>query len=254
MAAERPLYDQIGAGYAAQRSEDPWLREQITGVLAGAGSVVNIGAGTGSYEPDGVQVIPIEPSEIMIRQRPASRATATMAVAQQLPLADNSVDAAMSVLSIHHWHPGQARGVAEMCRVAREIVAIVTFDPVVCGRMWLMAEYLTEVRDLDQVIFPAPEEIAAWIDPGASVSILPISRHSPDHNLASFWAHPERVLDEAAREATSGFARQPEAVKQRVVEAVARDLESGAWDARHGHLRELETYDAGLRLIVGRPQ
>jgi SAM-dependent methyltransferase len=248
-----PLYDEIGTGYAARRSEDPGLCQRIEQALAGCHSVVNVGAGTGSYEPAGKQVIPIEPSAVMIRQRPSGRAAAIKAFAQDLPLADNSVDAAMSVLSIHHWHPDQARGIAEMCRVARERVLVVTFDPAVSGSMWLMADYLTEVRDLDHMIFPAPEEIAAWIDPGATVQTLPISRHSPDHNLASFWAHPERVLDEAAREATSGFARQAPAVQERVVSAVARDLESGAWEEKYGYLRRLDSFDAGLRLVVGQP-
>lgn len=251
MAPGGQLYDDIGGGYATRRSEDPDLLIRIARALEDCNSVVNVGAGAGSYEPRGKQVIPIEPSAVMNRQRPPNRGRPVMALAQQLPLASDSVDAAMSVLSIHHWHPGQAVGVAEMCRVARERVVIVTFDPAVSGKMWLMADYLTEVRDLDQVIFPAPADIAASIGPGATVHELPISRHSPDHNLASFWAHPERVLDEAAREATSGFARQPPEVKKRVVDAVARDLSSGAWDAKHGHLRELESYDAGLRMIVG---
>ena len=251
MASGSRLYDDIGAGYAAQRAEDPGLFDEIARALEGCHSIVNVGAGAGSYEPRGKHMIPIEPSAVMNRQRPRDRSPPVMATARQLPLANDSVDAAMSVLSIHHWHPGQREGVAEMCRVARERVVIVTFDPAVSGQMWLMADYLTEVRDLDRVIFPAPVDIAAWIGPDATVQEMPISRHSPDHNLASFWAHPERVLDEAAREATSGFARQPPEVKQRVVDAVAHDLESGAWDAKYGKLRELESYDAGLRMIVG---
>lgn len=247
------LYNDIGEGYAARRREDPLLRDRIVQALSDCESVVNVGAGAGSYEPGGGQVIPVEPSEVMVRQRSANRQPAVMAVAQALPLADKSVDAAMSILSIHHWHPDQQQGVAEMCRVARKQVIIVTFDPEVSGKMWLMADYLHEVRELDYEIFPPPKDVAAWIGSKATVDVLPISKRTPDHNLASFWAHPERVLDAAARAATSGFARQTREVQERVVKAVAGDLESGAWDARYGRLRALDSFDAGLRLVTGSP-
>jgi hypothetical protein len=116
--------------------------------------------------------------------------------------------------------------------------------------MWLMADYLHEVRDMDLAIFPPMEAILSWLNRPARVDTLPVPRDTPDHHLLSFWAHPERVLDEGARQATSGFARQPAAVVERVVRAVREDLGTGAWDARHGHLRGLDALDAGLRLIV----
>jgi hypothetical protein len=132
-------------------------------------------------------------------------------------------------------------------------VLVLTYDPRVSGAMWLVADYLPEVAALDRRIFPFPEELAAWLGGHVVVETVPIPRDTPDWMLGSFWAHPERVLDPAARAATSGFARMSAAVVDRVVADVARDLASGRWDARHGALRSRDAYDAGLRLVVATP-
>jgi GNAT superfamily N-acetyltransferase/SAM-dependent methyltransferase len=242
-------YDRIGQGYARFRREDPDLRARIHAALGDARTVVNVGAGAGSYEPIDREVIAVEPSAVMASQRPDGGARVLRAKAGAIPLPDRSVDAAMTVLSMHHWHPHQEAGVREMCRVARNQIVIVTIDPEVSGRMWLMADYLREVAALDDEIFPHPETVAGWLDRPATVEVVTVSRDTPDWALVSFWAHPERVLEEGARNATSGFARQSPAVVDRVVADVARDLQSGAWDERHGALRNLTEYDAGLRII-----
>jgi SAM-dependent methyltransferase len=212
---------------------------------------VNVGAGTGSYEPRDRHVVAVEPSEVMAAQRPPELAPAIRASARDLPLRDASVDAAMAVLTIHHWDADQERGVRELRRVARGPVVILTYDSAVSGEMWLVADYLPEVAALDRRIFPDPELLLEWLGGRGRVEVVPIPRDTPDWMLGSFWAHPERVLDERARNATSGFARMQPAVVARVAAAVGRDLASGAWDERHGHLRALEAYDAGLRLVVG---
>ena len=245
------LYDGIGRGYAGRRREDPRLKAGILRALGSARSVVNVGAGAGSYEPGDRAVIAVEPSAVMVGQRRSGHAV-VRGMAQALPLRDGAVDGAMTVLSLHHWVPHQERGVREMCRVARGPVVIVTIDAEVSGRMWLMADYLHEVRDLDHRIFPPPERVASWLsrDREVQLEVVPVARETPDHTLLSFWAHPERVLDRDARAATSGFARQPPEVVERVVAAVEADLASGRWDERHGHLRALDQYDAGLRLLV----
>ena len=204
----------------------------------------------GSYEPTDRCVIAIEPSDVMAAQRPADRVPAIKASAANLPLRDQSVDAAMSVLSLHHWDGEQAQGVRELRRVARGPIVIVTYDPEVSGRMWLMADYLPEVAELDRRIFPAPARIADWLGGSTRVEKLELSRVTPDWMLGSFWAHPERVLDPEARAATSGFARMPSDVVQRVVSALKEDLRSGTWDRRYGHLRALDQLDVGLRLLV----
>jgi SAM-dependent methyltransferase len=251
--APAPRYDRIGLEYAQTRREDPRLAHRIHTALGDARTVVNVGAGTGSYEPRDRHVIAIEPSDVMAAQRPPELAPAIRASAGALPLRDQSVDAAMAILTMHHWDHAQHDGVGELRRVARGPVVILTFDAHVSGRMWLMADYLPEVARLDEQIFPEPEVIARWLGGTTRVHTVPISRDTPDWTLGSFWAHPERVLDRQAREATSGFARMDPRIVRRVVDSVAADLASGDWDRRHGRLRELPAYDAGLRLIVSVP-
>jgi SAM-dependent methyltransferase len=243
-------YDSIGHGYTRTRQEDPRFREIIAAALGNARTVVNVGAGAGSYEPRDRYVIPIEPSDVMAAQRPREVAPALRCVAQSLPLRDGAVDAAMSVLSVHHWDEGQEQGVREMRRVAAGPVVILTCDPEVSGAMWLMADYLPEIAELDRRIFPRMEQLATWLGGETQVEAVPIPRDTRDWTLMSFWAHPERVLDASARNATSGFARMAPAVVNRVVAAVQRDLENGSWESRHGDLRKLDAFDAGLRLVI----
>jgi SAM-dependent methyltransferase len=244
--------DGIGRGYATTRREDPRLAARIVEALGSAASVVNVGSGTGSYEPRDRYVLAIEPSDVMASQRPAEAVPALRGEAQALPLRDASVDAAMTVLSLHHWEGGVERGVRELRRVARGPVVIVTYEPEVCREMWLVKDYLPEVAALDATT-PSTAQIVAWLGGKSRVDVLPVPRDTPDWTLMSFWAHPERVLEAAARDATSGFARLPVHVVQRVVAAVEADLRSGDWDSRHGHLRRLAEYDAGLRLVVDTP-
>jgi SAM-dependent methyltransferase len=250
----RERYDVIGQGYARYRREDPRLASRIRKALGPARTVVNVGAGTGSYEPSDVHVIAIEPSDTMASQRPPHRVPAVRASAAALPLLDASVDAAMALLSVHHWDSDQKAGVRELRRVARKAVLILTYDPAVSGRMWLMADYLPEVAALDRRIFPRMDDLALWLGGRVSTEVVPIPRDTPDWTLGSYWAHPERVLDPEARAATSGFAQMPQAVVDRVVRDVARDLADGAWDRSHGDLRTLAEFDAGLRLIVSVPE
>jgi SAM-dependent methyltransferase len=248
-----PRYDSIGVDYARTRHEDPRLAARIHDALGGARSVVNVGAGAGSYEPRDRHVIAIEPSDVMAAQRPAGLAPAIRAAAGELPLRDASVDAAMALLTLHHWEDQQERGVRELRRVARGPVVILTYDPEVSSRMWLMADYLPEVAELDRRSFPRIQLVTEWLGGRTRVTSVPVPRDTPDWSLGSFWAHPERVLDERARNATSGFARMDQAVVDRVVAAVGRDLRDGTWDRRHGHLRRLDELDVGARLVVGEP-
>ena len=243
-------YDQIGGGYSLTRREDPHISAAIRRALGDARSVVNVGAGAGSYEPDDRYVVAVEPSDVMAAQRPPTIAPALRASAADLPLRDNSTDAAMAVLTIHHWDDELERGIQELRRVARDTVVILTYDPPVSGEMWLMADYLPELAQLDLRSFPTPRQLVGWLGGRTRVEVVPIRRDTPDWMLGSFWAHPERVLDERARSATSGFARMDASVVGASSENVRRDLESGVWDERHGHLRKLEAFDAGLRLVV----
>ncbi|MDE2791084.1 MAG: class I SAM-dependent methyltransferase [Paracoccaceae bacterium] len=246
-----PRYDAIGYGYARTRREDPRIASAIEEALGSAKSVLNVGAGTGSYEPRDRHVIAIEPSDVMVAQRPAALAPAIKVSAGSVPLRDDSVDAAMAILSVHHWDEDREIGVREMRRVARGPVVLLTYDASVSSRMWLAGDYFPEVAERDQHVFPTMRELTEWLGGDVRIDPIPLARDTPDWMLGSFWAHPERVLDAQARAATSGFACTENLVVDRVVRAVARDLADGSWDARYGHLRELATFDVGLRLVVG---
>jgi SAM-dependent methyltransferase len=198
-------------------------------------------------------VVAIEPSDVMAAQRPRELAPAIRASAGSLPLRDGAVDAAMALVTIHHWDGERETGVRELRRVARGPVVVVTYDPRVSGQMWLAADYVPEVARLDDAIFPVPEQVGEWLGGEVRIEPVPIPRDCTDWMFGSFWAHPERVLDPVARANTSGFARIDQGVVARAVTRLAADLESGAWDERHGELRRLEAYDAGLRLIIATP-
>lgn len=198
-------------------------------------------------------MIAIEPSAVMIDQRPADFAPAILGTAAPLPLRDDSVDAAMAILTLHHWDDQLEPGVRELRRVARGPVVIVTYDPTVSAKMWLMRDYFPEAAVLDHATFPGLDRLAAWLGGSVEVETILTSRDTPDWTLASFWAHPERVLDESARNATSAFARMETAVVYRVVAEVDRDLRSGSWDERNRHLRNLFEFDVGMRLVVAHP-
>lgn len=247
-------YNSIGVGYSQCRREDPVLYEKIISALGNCQTVVNVGAGAGSYEPRDRIVVAVEPSEVMARQRSSDKFPPIKATADQLPFHDKSVDACMTVLSVHHWHPNQMAGVHEMRRISRDRIVIVTIDPRISAQMWLMADYLHEVADLDNQIFPFPETICGWLGDATEIEVVPTRRDTEDWSLVSFWAHPERVLNPAARAATSAFARQSRSVVDRVVSHVERDLRSGLWDEKYGHLRGLNEYDAGTRMITARLQ
>lgn len=245
-------YERIGVGYAQTRRDDPRVAARVRAALGAARTVVNVGAGTGSYEPPDRHVIAIEPSDVMAAQRPLEKAPAIRALAQALPLREGSVDAAMAILTLHHWDPEQRAGVLEMRRVARGPVVIVTSDAQVSAQMWLM-DYLPEIAVLDQRIFPALEDITGWLAGSSTIEVIPSMRDTPDWTLGSFWAHPERVLDPIARANTSGFARMTSETVDRAVRELTSDLDSGEWDRRYGHLRDLDAYDVGLRLVVNNP-
>lgn len=241
-------YDTIGIGYARRRRPDPRIAAPLHAALGDARTVVNVGAGAGAYEPADRCVVGVEPSEVMVAQRPPQAGPVVLAHAEALPFAGRTFDAAMAVLTIHHWVDPE-RGCAELRRVTRGPVAFLTCDPVVANEMWLTRDYAPEIGAWDAEHFPSTEQVAGWLG-GATVSTVPVPGDCTDEFLMAFWSHPERVLDPAARGATSGFARLEPGVQERIAGAIRADLESGAWDERNGDLRELGEYDAGLRLVV----
>lgn len=246
-------YDEIGVGYSTTRREDPRIREMIHAALGSGRSVLNVGAGSGSYEPHDRFVVAVEPSRVMADQRADDRAASIRCSAAPLPLRDAAVDGSMAVLTVHHWDEELEPGLRELRRVTRGPIVIVTFDAHGIEPMWLLRDYLTEAADLDRVTFPTIDALAELLGGRVAVAPIPVASDTPDWSLASFWAHPERVLDPLARNGTSGFTRQPAEVVDRVVAQVREDLGSGEWERRNGHLRALEEFDVGLRLVVAHP-
>ncbi len=240
-------YDSIGIDYAKLRRPDPRIAAAIDAALGVAGTVLNVGAGAGNYEPSGRVVTALEPSMAMIRQRPLSAATVVQGYAEELPFADASFDATMAVLTVHHW-TDQARELAELRRVSRGPVVILTYDPAFRG-FWL-ADYLPELIALDEAQMPPITDYAAALGP-VDIAPVPIPHDCTDGFLCAYWRRPTAYLDARVRAAMSSFHALGD-----VSAALTRlelDLDCGAWKARYGALLELDALDCGYQLVVARP-
>lgn len=241
-------YDEIGRGYATTRRPDKRLAAAIDDALDDAASVVNVGAGTGSYEPADRRVAAVEPSCTMLAQRPPGGAPAVQAVAERLPFADGTFDAALAVSTLHHW-PNPEQGLRELRRVARRRVVLLTWDPAFADGFWLVRDYLPEILSTDFSIFrPVPWIVAAL--GGATVRPIPIPHDCTDGFLGAYWRRPAAYLEPQMRAGVSTFARLGDGVLQAGLQRLAEDLRTGAWDRANDHLRRLETLDLGYRLIV----
>lgn len=244
------LYDQIGARYSDTRREDPRIARSILAALGDARSVVNVGAGTGSYEPRDREVLAVEPSQAMIDQRALGSAPAVCASAERLPLADASFDAAMAVNTLQHWADVRA-GLRELRRVARERIVIFLRDGRVGAPLWIFTEYfpsLDRTPKLGRIVDTIHEELGA-----VETRVVPIPRDCQDGLGAAYWARPERYLDPAVRANMSNFALAPPDVLAEGLARLRADLASGAWDRAHGELRAMEELDLGHRILIGRP-
>jgi SAM-dependent methyltransferase len=240
------LYDQIAVGYAERRRPDERIAARINGALGGCRRVLNVGAGAGSYEPANRFVVAVEPSAQMIRQRPRTAAQAIRASAGQLPFRDQSFDAALAILTIHHW-PNREDGLAEMRRVARERVVIFTWDPEHPG-FWLVQDYFPEILDMDRPLFPSLREIEEAIGP-IDTQVVPIPADCSDGFLGAYWRRPAEYLDAGARAAISTFAKFDSTAG---LARLQRHLEDGSWFDRNSALTTLAELDIGYRLVVAR--
>lgn len=248
--APRVDYDKHGRTYARFRRADPRIARRIHAALGDARTVVNVGAGTGSYEPNDRWLLGVEPSATMRAQRPAGAAPAIDARAEALPLDDGSVDGAMACVTIHHWEP-PAAGLAEMRRVARGPVVVFTFE-LECLPPWQL-DYLGEGLAIEGPIFPSLDEIAAALSGRVRIERIATPADCLDGFFEAFWCRPEALLDPAVRASQSMWARLPPGVEARIVGRLSAALASGAWEAEHGHLRELDSYDGALRLVISEP-
>ncbi|MBI1186632.1 MAG: methyltransferase domain-containing protein [Alphaproteobacteria bacterium] len=237
-------YDTIGDGYALRRRADPRIASLIAAALDDARSVINVGAGAGSYEPTDRPVLAVEPSMTMIAQRPAHAAACVCARAEALPVPDGAFDAAMAVLTIHHWSDWRA-GLREMRRVARRRIVLLTFDAQ-ASEFWLTRDYFPALAALDDAIMPTLSALAEALGPYRCI-IAPAPHDCVDGFLGAYWRRPAVYLDPIARASMSSFARIDAAEG---LARLARDVDSGAWRARYGDLIARAELDVGYRLLT----
>lgn len=244
--AETDLYDAIGVGYALGRRTDPrWMKAVLT-ALGDARSVLDVGAGTGSYEPGDRTVHAVEPSAEMVGQRPPGSAPVVRAVAEALPVRDNAVDAALAVLTVHHWTDWR-RGLAELRRVA-PLRVVLAYDTRLHADFWFVREYVPEIADLE-LGRPSAPEIANEMN-AATVVPLPVPWDFTDGVFPAYWRRPAAYLEPSVRRTCSALAQAPAAAVDRGLARLREDLRSGHWHERHADLLELEEWDAGFRLLV----
>src|SRR6478672_9118900 len=236
LTAHRVDYEQRGLTYARHRRPDPRIAKRIHAALGDAQTVLNVGAGAGSYEPTDRRVLAVEPSATMRAQRPAGAAPVISARAEALPFGDNAFDAAMACVTIHHWEPPET-GLSELRRVSRGPVVVLTFDlddlPA-----WQL-DFLAEGVTIERLRFPAIEDTAAALGGRTRVEHIATPGDCTDGFFEAFWRRPEALLEPG--------------VEERIVARLSEALQSGAWDSEHGHLRDLDSYDGALRVVVSDP-
>ncbi len=236
-------YDTIGINYAQLRKPDPRIAKAIWAALGDAETVLNVGAGAGSYEPPDRKVTAVEPSLEMIRKRGPSAAEVIQASAGDLPFDDDAFDASMAILTVHHW-PDKAAGLREMRRVTRGRIVLLTFDPV--RRPWL-TDYLPQLAILDEAQMPAMSDYERWLG-NVGVSPVLVPRDCTDGFLYAYWHRPEAYLDARIRSGSSSFWAISDA--ETGLGRLKHDLDTGEWARRYADLLSMDLYDAGYRLVV----
>jgi hypothetical protein len=240
-------HDSIGRSYAAARRPDPSIAAAIAVAVGPSARVANIGAGTGSYES--VQtVVAVEPSRVMIEQRPREAAPVVQATAERLPLRDDCVDVAMALMTVHHWKY-LAAGIAEMKRIATDRLVVFTWDADRTAHYWLLREYFPAVAAIDYK-YAVPIATLTGLLGDVRVDRLPIPHDCIDGFGAAYWRRPQAYLDPTVRAGMSFFARFPEAELEPGLVALAADLDSGRWHERHADLLELDALDLGYCLLT----
>lgn len=237
------LYDTIGANYADCRQADTRIAKAVEDAIGSAKTVLNVGAGTGSYEPSERRLVAVEPSLEMIRQRASMAAKAVQASADALPFEDGYFEASMAILTVHHW-PDKEAGLREMRRVTEGRIVLLTFDP--SQRPWL-TEYLPELASLDGARMPRMTHYKQWLG-SVEISPVPVPHDCSDGFLYAYWRRPEAYLDARIRSGSSSFWAIRDI--QTGLQRLRRDLESGEWERRYAELLDLDEYDVGYRLVV----
>ena len=247
-AGGRGRYDSIGLGYRAVRRPDPRIARQIRAAIGDAASVVNVGAGSGSYEPRDVLTVAVEPSPVMIAQRGPATAPVVRGTAEALPFDELGFDVAMAVHTVHHWADPMA-GLAEMRRVSRRQV-VLTWDPVFrVQRFWFARDYLPQALHRERTLATVTTVVAA-LGPTALVEPILLPADCADGFYGAYWARPDAYLDPSVRAAISVLALADPALVADAVRRLEADLRSGAWAERNAELLGLASFDAGYRLVI----
>ena len=244
-------YEAGGSGYAVQRRPDPRIAAYVHAALGDAETVINVGAGAGSYEPLDRDVTAVEPSETMRSQRPPELSPAIDGIAEALPFPDEWFDAAMATITIHQWRDLD-QGLLEMRRVSRGPVVILLFDVEALPAGWLGA-YLPEVVAAEVARNPSIDHVCEVLGGTSTVTNVPIPLDCTDGFSEAYYGRPERLLDPAVRRAQSSWGFLGPGVEQESVERLRAALESGAWDEKYGALRTQQEYAGSLRLVVALP-
>ncbi len=242
-----PVYDRIGTGYTARRRADPRIAGQIREALAGCTTVLNVGAGSGSYEPS-TCTLAVEPSQKMIDQRPPGLARCVRASAEDLPLEDKTFDGSLASLTVHHWSDVRA-GLAEMRRVTRKRIVLFTWDPEFAADFWLLRDYFPAILALDRPRFPTLRQWEEML-PRVELRPVPIPADCEDGFIGAFWKRPEAFLDPAVQRANSAMAQLDPRTLRDGLARLRDDLEAGVWSRRNADLQARGELDLGYRLVV----
>jgi len=245
-------YDKFGQTYSAQRQTDPRIAAYVNKALSGAKTVLNVGAGSGSYEPDNVYVVAVEPSFVMREQRKAhNKVPAINAKADNLPFDDNAFDASMAMVTVHHW-PDIAKGLQELRRVTKGSVIIMSFDPDALDDFW-NATYFPELIAVEKARYPKIPFIRETLGGNTEVIPVPIPLDCTDGFQEAFYGRPEAFLQKEVRLSQSAWGFLPEGLEQQLVKRLEDELNSGEWDKKYGHFRAQPFFTGALRLIVSKP-
>jgi SAM-dependent methyltransferase len=244
------LYDRIGRTYAERRRADVRIAALVDDALGPAATVLDVGCGAGSYETGDHRYVAVDPSRVMLDQRGASAGPAVAGVAEALPFPDAAFDAALAILTIHHWTDAAA-GLAEVRRVTRGRIVVMTWEADRFADFWLVKDYLPESGELDYSFIDAAG-IRALLGPCRTVGV-PVPADCTDGFFAAYWRRPEAYLAEDVRAAISNLALLDPGAIERMVSGLSKDLASGEWQRRHADLLEMTSYDAGYRLLIAEP-
>lgn len=255
MKIENPAfdYDKLGQKYSGYRQTDTRIAEYVFDALADAATVLNVGAGAGSYEPTDKYVVAVEPSIVMRSQRIQNGKTPALnAKADNLPFDDNAFDASMAMITVHHW-PDMDKGLKELRRVTKKQVVIMTFDPNELDNFWNV-DYFPELIEVEKARYPTIDFIKNALGGNCEVVEIPIPLDCMDGFQEAFYGRPEAFLEKEVRLSQSAWGFLQKGIEEKLVQSLQDDLNSGEWDRKYGHFRTQSTFTCALRLVISKPQ